>query len=96
MGLKKGMTNNPHGRKKGKPNRSTSEIKTAFQNLLDRNIEQMESDLKTLSPKDRINVLLKLSEFCVPKVSTVQPDGEGIDNKIIIEYVDVPKIYSEN
>ncbi len=48
----------------------------------------MESDLKTLSPKDRINILLKLSEFFVPKVSTVQPEGEGFDHEIIITYVD--------
>jgi hypothetical protein len=88
MGLKKGMTNNPGGRPKGKPNRSTSEIKTAFQNLLDANIEQMEEDLKELTPKERIHVLLKLADFVLPRIQSVQSESEELDNRITVEIID--------
>ena len=87
MGLPKGRTNNPAGRKTGTPNRSTAEIKTAIQNLLDSNIERMEKDLQELTPKERLQVLLKLSDFILPRVQSVAPEGEGFDHEIIIRRV---------
>lgn len=85
--FEKGVSGNPTGRKRGKPNRSTSEIKTAFQNLMSANIEQMEIDLQELTPKERIHVLLKLAEFCLPKIQSVQSDTVDTDNVIIIRRV---------
>lgn len=81
------MTNNRGGRPKGKPNRSTSEIKTAFQNLLDTNVSQMEKDLKELTPKERIQVLLKLADFVLPRIQSVQSDTADTDNVIIVRRV---------
>jgi dsRNA-specific ribonuclease len=75
------------GREAGTPNRTTIEIKTAFQNLLDSNIDQMDEDLKALQPKERLNVLLKLADFVLPKIQSVQPEGFEGDNKITIEYI---------
>jgi hypothetical protein len=85
--FKKGVSGNPNGRKRGKSNRSTAEIKTAFQNLLDANVSQMEEDLKSLTPKERIHVLLKLADFILPKIQSVQSDTVETDNVIIIERV---------
>jgi hypothetical protein len=85
--FKKGVSGNPHGRKKGTQNRSTAELKTVFQNLLDANISQMEKDLKELTPKERITVLLKLADFVLPKIQSVQAESEKGDNEIIIRYV---------
>ena len=87
MGLHKGQTGNPNGRPKGSKNRSTSEIKTAIQRLLDTNVEQMESDLQELSPKERISVLLKMAEFVLPKVQSVPSDMQETDNIIIIQEI---------
>jgi hypothetical protein len=88
--FEKGVSGNPTGRKRGKPNRSTAEIKTAFQNLLDANVDQMESDLKTLSPKERIHVLLKMADYVLPRIQSIKADGEGFDNELIITIVDSP------
>lgn len=89
--FEKGVSGNPTGRKRGKPNRSTAEIKTAFQNLLDANVDQMESDLKILTPKERIHVLLKMADYVLPKIQSVAPEGAEFDNEIIIRYVDAPE-----
>lgn len=75
------------GRKKGKQNRSTAEIKTAFQNLLSANVDQMEEDLKTLQPRERLQVLLKLSDFILPRIQSVQSETVDTDNVIIIRRV---------
>ncbi len=88
MGLKKGQCNNLSGRKIGSKNRNTNEMKTAFQNLLDTNISQMESDLKKLTPKDRINVLLKLADFILPKIQSTPAENLETDNEIIIRIVE--------
>jgi len=88
MAQKKGQTGNPNGRPKGSKNRSTSEIKTAIQKLLDTNVSQMERDLQELSPKDRISVLLKLAEFVLPKVQAVPHEGAEADHEIIIKIVE--------
>jgi hypothetical protein len=86
--FRKGVSGNPNGRKRGKPNRSTAEIKTAFQNLLDANLDQMEKDLKTLTAKERLSVLLKLADFVLPRIQSVQAESEKGDNEIIITVVD--------
>ena len=88
MGLKKGQCNNLSGRKVGSKNRNTNEMKTAIQNILDTNISQMESDLKKLTPKDRLNVLLKLADFILPKVQSVSAETTETDNEIIIRIVE--------
>ena len=88
MAQKKGNTGNPNGRPKGSKNRSTSEIKTAIQKLLDTNVSQMEVDLQKLSPKERISVLLKMAEFVLPKVQAVPHEGAETDNEIIVRIID--------
>lgn len=86
--FEKGVSGNPHGRKKGLQNRSSAEIKSAFQNILDANLDQMEKDLKTLTAKERLSVLLKLCDFILPKIQSVQAEGEKGDNEIFITIVD--------
>ena len=87
MAQKKGQTGNRNGRPKGSKNRSTSEIKTAIQKLLDTNVSQMEADLQELTAKERISVLLKIAEFVLPKVQSVPSEQNETDNIIIIREV---------
>lgn len=73
MGLKKGMTNNPNGRKKGSQNKDNAPIREKFQQLLDEyGIDQMVKDLRALSPKDRMTIISGLAEYIVPKLARTE------------------------
>jgi hypothetical protein len=56
------------GRAKGTQNKVTREIKDFYKELIEKNLYQIETDLMELSPKDRLEIILKLSEFIVPKL----------------------------
>jgi len=59
------------GRPKGAVNRTGLKARKAFQMLLDENIDQVREDLKSLSPYRRVEMLLKLAHFCIPKLQAV-------------------------
>jgi hypothetical protein len=75
------------GREIGTPNKVTKELRLFFKELLDQNQQQIENDLKELKPKDRIELLIKMAEFVVPKLNknsvNLENRIDGID--IIIE-----------
>lgn len=58
------------GRTAGTPNKITGTLKEWLNNLLDENREQIEKDLKLLSPKDRLIMLEKLLQYVIPKQKT--------------------------
>ena len=60
------------GRKQGSKNKSTTEIRETFKNLLESNLEQIQNDLNELDPKDRIMFLLKLTSFVIPTLRSIE------------------------
>jgi hypothetical protein len=65
------------GRPKGSVNKSSNEIREAFQMLLEDNLEKLQQDLNELAPKDRIKLLLDLSNYILPKLRTTEYKGEA-------------------
>lgn len=59
--------NKTGGRTIGTPNKVTKEIREFYKELIENNLSTIERDLKELQPKERIEVLLKLTEFVIPK-----------------------------
>ena len=55
------------GRVKGTPNKTTLATKEFIQAILDENQEQLKEDLKNLAAKDRVNALLGLLPYIIPK-----------------------------
>ena len=56
------------GRKKGTPNRLTFQIRLQLLNALESKIENIPVDLEAMEPKDRVQSLIKLLPYLIPKV----------------------------
>ena len=59
------------GRKAGTPNKATTEIKEAFQMLLEDNLPTLKRDISSLEPKERVKFILDLASFIIPKMKSV-------------------------
>lgn len=76
---------NEHGKKstrQGKQNKSTKEVRQCFQNLISDNIEQMQSDLDSLTPKARLDVIIKLSQYVLPRLEAVNLSATELPEEI--------------
>ena len=59
------------GTRKGVPNKASSQVREAFKQLVESNIPQMQSDLDSLEPKDRLKFMLDLSKFILPQLQSI-------------------------
>ena len=70
------------GRKKGSQNKDLKPIREKFNQLLDGySIEDMIDDLRSLEPKDRLNIINGISEYIIPKLARTEltgADGDAI------------------
>ena len=85
MAFKKG--NQLAGSRKGIPNKATKEIREAFKLLVQGNLENMKgwlSDVAEEDPEKALNILLKMSEFVVPKLQRQEIEHEIRDKQVII------------
>ena len=55
------------GRQKGTPNRTSTTLKNTIEGIVNRQVETLESDLEGLDGRDKINFVLKLIEYVLPK-----------------------------
>ena len=62
------------GTRKGVQNRTTQQVRKAFQLLIDDNIEQMQNDMNELTPRDRLRFIIDLSKFILPQLQAVSID----------------------
>jgi hypothetical protein len=67
------------GRTKGTANKTTAEIREHFQNLVSNNLEQLDNDLKSLEPLQRLKMIIELSKFVVPTLKATELTT-GIEN----------------
>jgi hypothetical protein len=66
------------GRKAGTPNKLTKELRAALKNILHQEIELLPEHFNKLEPKDRLELLVKLLPFALPKVEPESYEiGEG-------------------
>lgn len=72
----KGKTNNPNGRPKGSKNRADKHIKEAFEDVLRRNASEIDAYIEEIykehGAKEVMEMILKVAEFCVPKLSRAE------------------------
>jgi isopropylmalate/homocitrate/citramalate synthase len=60
------------GRQKGTANKLKRETKDWLNDLITSNHLQMEKDIKTLEPKERLQVFEKFMQYTIPKMQSVQ------------------------
>jgi len=80
MAAPKGNKNNPNGRPKGVPNKSTKAVREVLVPLVDELALGLEEKLDQLEPKEWINAYVKLLQFVLPKP---QPAIEAEDREEI-------------
>ena len=61
------------GRKKGTPNKVTKELRTLLKDILYHELDNLEERLEDLTPKERIETLIKLMPFAFPKLDKIHP-----------------------
>lgn len=59
------------GRTKGTPNKLTKELRTVLKNILYNEIEKIEDYLDLLEPKEKLETIIKLMPYILPKTSTI-------------------------
>jgi len=74
------------GRTAGAVNKTTAEIREHYQNLVSNNLAQLDNDLKSLEPLQRLKMIIELSKFVVPtlKATELNIDKENGFSPIII------------
>ena len=83
MAYQKGH-NKTGGREKGSPNKLTKELRTLLKDLFYTELSSIEDRLNELDTKERIELLIKLMPYVLPKVeqaphTTDEPDKWGWD-----------------
>ena len=83
MPFKEGQSGNPNGRAKGKPNKTTKEIREAYQKLVEDNLTNMTKwlgEVAMQNPEKAMELMLKLSEYMIPKLARQEVTGaDGAD-----------------
>ena len=73
MPFTKGDKNiNRSGRKSGSTNKTTTEIRKKYLELIEKNFEQLETDLRTLKANERIKAIIELSKFVLPTLKATE------------------------
>lgn len=87
-----GESGNPNGRPKGSVNKSTKQVREAYQNLVEMNLDNMTTWLTQVAsenPEKAMTLMLQLSEFIIPKLARTEltgNDGDDLFKNIKFEF----------
>mgnify|MGYP001268287943 FL=1 len=59
------------GREKGTPNRITKELRSLLKDVMYDEIGALQERLDALNPKERVELLIKLMPYALPKVTSI-------------------------
>jgi hypothetical protein len=71
-----GYSNNPSGRPKGSPNKSTKETRAALMKVVEGELEQLTERLRAADTRTYFDILLKIMPFILPKLGEEQPEAD--------------------
>jgi len=68
------------GRQKNTPNKLTSELRNLVKVIVSNQLENIETDLKKIKPHQRVELIIKLMNFIIPKQNSITGnEGEKIE-----------------
>lgn len=67
----KGNNANPNGRPVGSPNKSTQQVREAFQCLIEDNLDRLQDDLDALDPLERLRMIRDLASLVLPRLASI-------------------------
>jgi len=77
------------GRPKGSGNKNLSKIREAYQNLIEDNLTQIQKDIDSIEPHQRLKFIIDLSAFVLPKMKQVastvinEPNQELTESEVL-------------
>jgi hypothetical protein len=71
MGSKFNGVRNIVGRPTGSPNVATAELRKKMNDLIENNLDKMQSDLNELEPKDRLRIIIDMAKFVLPNLKSI-------------------------
>ena len=60
------------GRQRGTPNRVTADLRKVLKQIIAAELEALPQTLAQLPGKDRVELVLKLMPFCLPKIESIE------------------------
>ena len=72
------------GRQKGTPNKTTKALREAYSDLLENNmsrVQELFDKVAEKNPQKALELLLKLSEFALPKLRAIEVNNESEDKQ---------------
>lgn len=79
------------GRPKGSANKTTTELREFVNEFINDNRESLQSDFDALEPKERIDTMIKLMEYALPKLNRTElATDTGEENVVVISFLDPP------
>lgn len=81
------------GRQKGTPNRTSLQMREVMSQIHNQFLEQLEQDLRLMSPTNRWAILAKLAPYHMPTLSRNENSNTSTGQVTIqVEYVDNPVV----
>lgn len=73
------------GRQKGSLNKTTTEIREMYQQLISNNLELLQEDIEQLEPFQRLKIIIELTRFVIPALKQTEmvidaPDVHNVLN----------------